>query len=252
MTTIVPPATDLRDCKLYRFYGWDPRTGYTTKTLIYIGETVRMPFDRLMEHVARQPWADTITGWEVVDAVFAGKDAVVAAEQKAVERDMPLYNWEWNSGNPDRIGPDDQKVQRWARDDAAVPPRPRWQKKTPPTVYRQGVEVPAPQNPPVRPYGKVAAAAPKPKPAAAKRGKQAKRGKRRAWLRELISFAIVWPALSSAVWVLEYYIAWDADWWRIPLLLTPAAYLGVRLWIVWRFWPLPWLWGWALRKLGVR
>lgn len=120
------PGVDLRDCRLYRFYGWDPRTNYTTKTLIYIGETVREPLERMLEHVYAKPWADTITSWEADDQVYAGKDAVLAAEKAAVEAERPLYNYEWNQSNPRRVEIWRQEHQRWARDDAKG--RPRWVK----------------------------------------------------------------------------------------------------------------------------
>jgi hypothetical protein len=126
----------VRDCRLYRFYGWDPRTNYTTKTLIYIGETVREPFDRLMEHVARKPWADTVTSWEVDDRVFAGKADVLAAEKAAVEAEKPLYNDEWNRGNRRRVDLSDQERQRWARDAAAG--KPPWRASQRKPMYRHG------------------------------------------------------------------------------------------------------------------
>lgn len=137
----MPATTDVRDCRLYRFYGWDPRTGYTTKTLIYIGETVREPFDRLMEHVARKPWADTITSWEVDDQVFAGKDQVLAAEQAAVQTEQPLYNHEYNLGNPHRVPLSDQERQRWDRDTARG--RPLWRAPQQRPMYRNGQPVDA-------------------------------------------------------------------------------------------------------------
>jgi hypothetical protein len=120
---------DLRECRLYRFYGWDPRTNYTTKTLIYIGETVRQPFERLMEHVGDKPWADTITSWEVDDRVFAGKGEVLAAEVAAIRSEQPLYNYEGNLANPHRVEIWRQEKQRHARDDAAG--RRRWVKPVP-------------------------------------------------------------------------------------------------------------------------
>lgn len=122
MTTALPPQVDTRDCRLYRFWVEHPVTG--ERVLGYVGETVRQPLQRLIEHLYDQPWADTIIAWEVDDRVFAGKDAVLAAEKTAVEAERPLYNYEWNLGNPRRVEIWRAKQQRWARDDAAG--RPRW------------------------------------------------------------------------------------------------------------------------------
>lgn len=124
MTATLPAVSDLRDCRLYRFYGWDPRTDYTTKTLIYVGETVRQPFERLMEHVGDQPWADTITSWEVDDRVFAGKGQVLAAEAAAIRDEKPVYNVRENGQNQRRVIPPDAIRQRRARD--AAHGRARW------------------------------------------------------------------------------------------------------------------------------
>lgn len=122
MTHALPSAVDVRDCRLYRFWVRDPDTG--ERVFGYLGETVRQPLARLVEHLNSQPWADTIIGWEVDDRVFAGKDAVLAAERAAVEAELPLYNDEWNRGNPHRIDLEQARLQRWARDDAAG--KPRW------------------------------------------------------------------------------------------------------------------------------
>ncbi|HLL69040.1 MAG TPA: hypothetical protein VK453_25495 [Micromonosporaceae bacterium] len=133
-----------RDCHLYRFYVRDPRTNYQTKTLGYIGETVRAPFARLMEHIKAQPWADTIVGWEVDDAVYAGKDAVLEAERAAVEAERPLYNYEWNLDNPERVEIWKAKEQRAARDAAAG--KQTWQPGERDRAYR----APAPRSAPAR------------------------------------------------------------------------------------------------------
>lgn len=111
---------DQRDCALYRFYVRHPVTG--RRVLGYIGETARMPFQRLMEHIYQQPWADTILGWEVEDVVYRGKDAVLAAERAAIHAERPLYNIEENLGNRERIPPWDAVAQRQAREPGWVPP----------------------------------------------------------------------------------------------------------------------------------
>jgi hypothetical protein len=112
---------DLRDCRLYRFWVRHPVTG--ERVLGYIGETVRQPLQRLIEHLYEQPWADTIIAWEVDEVIYPGKAAVLEAERLAVERELPLYNHEWNLGNPRRVKIWRAKEQRWARDDRAGQPR---------------------------------------------------------------------------------------------------------------------------------
>lgn len=111
-----------QECRLYRFYVRDPRAGYTTKTLGYVGETARMPFRRLMEHIESQPWADTIVGWEVDDRVFAGKGPVLAAESASIRAERPLYNIRENEANRERIPPWVALRQRAERDAARGAP----------------------------------------------------------------------------------------------------------------------------------
>ncbi|MEV1315402.1 hypothetical protein AB0J14_04875 [Micromonospora arborensis] len=111
---------DRRDCALYRFWVRHPVTGRIV--LGYVGETVRMPFTRLMEHIYDQPWADTIVRWEVDSTTYAGKAAVLAAEKAAIESERPLYNIEWNMGNPLRIPPWTAVAQRQAREPGWRPP----------------------------------------------------------------------------------------------------------------------------------
>lgn len=122
MTQTLPSNADTRECHLYRFYVRHPLTGQ--RVLGYIGETVRQPFTRLMEHIELQPWADTILGWEVDTVTYPGKAAVLAAEAAAIRAERPLYNVRENMDNPIRVKPWDARGQRWARDDAAG--RPRW------------------------------------------------------------------------------------------------------------------------------
>lgn len=109
-----------RDCALYRFWVSHPDTGQ--RALGYIGETARMPFQRLMEHIYDQPWADTIIAWEVDQAVYPGKEAVWAAERAAIEAERPLYNIEHNRENPSRIRPWVAVAQRQARQPGWEPP----------------------------------------------------------------------------------------------------------------------------------
>lgn len=138
--------TGQRDCALYRFWVRHPETGQ--RVLGYIGETGRMPFQRLMEHVYQKPWADTIVGWEVDSVTYPNKQAVLAAELAAIQAERPLYNIEGNMGNPDRIPPWVAVAQRQARQPDWVPP-PKGA-RVPPQVPRQRNRR-APAGRPVRP-----------------------------------------------------------------------------------------------------
>lgn len=110
-------SADQRDCALYRIYVLDPRTNYRTVCLGYIGETAREPFVRFLEHLYERPFGDTIVGFPQVDPrVFAGKDEVLEAERLAVEAERPLYNYEWNLENPERIEIWRAREQRAERD----------------------------------------------------------------------------------------------------------------------------------------
>lgn len=121
------PHPDQRECALYYVDVLDPRTNYTTVCLGYIGETAREPFIRFMEHLYEQPFGDTIVGKPRVDPrVFAGKSAVLVAERDAVERLRPLYNYEWNLANPDRIPIPVARRQREGRDRARGVVSPVW------------------------------------------------------------------------------------------------------------------------------
>jgi hypothetical protein len=115
------PSPDLRTCRLYRFYVEHPLTG--EEVLGYVGETIREPFERLMEHVQSQPWIDTVTRWEKDPRVFASKRDVLKAEAAAIRAERPLYNVIGNEHNDDRIIPPDAIRQRRARDAQQVQPR---------------------------------------------------------------------------------------------------------------------------------
>lgn len=118
----MPQTIDLRDCRLYRFWVEHPVTG--EEVLGYVGETVRQPFDRLMEHVGDKPWMDTVTRWERDSRVFAGKRAVLDAEAAAIRDERPLYNVKGNERNDERIPPPLAIRQRRARD--LERDKPRW------------------------------------------------------------------------------------------------------------------------------
>lgn len=153
-------SADQRDCALYRIYVLDPRTNYTTVCLGYIGETAREPFVRFLEHLYEQPFGDTIVGFPQVDPrVFAGKDEVLEAERLAVEAERPLYNYEWNLDNPDRIEIWRTRQQRAERDAKRAAqrgetpqPKARSAEKTQPaakTSRRRPIPKPAPAAVPV-------------------------------------------------------------------------------------------------------
>lgn len=116
MTTTVPSSAGLRECRLYRFYVTHPVSGEVV--LGYVGETGRQPFERLLEHLATQPWFDTVVRWEIDPKVYWGKDAVLAAESAAIRAERPLYNVKVNKRNRERIPPPLAIRQRRARDAA--------------------------------------------------------------------------------------------------------------------------------------
>lgn len=142
-------AVDARPCRLYRVYVWDPRTNYSTKTLGYIGETVRLPIARLLEHIACQPWADTFAGYDVDEKIYYGKTAVQTAEEAAVKAEKPLYNYEFNLDNPHRITIPQARKQAEERRRAGVAggrPDPHRPTVTAPSVSRRTANRSAPQR----------------------------------------------------------------------------------------------------------
>lgn len=111
------------DCSVYRFMVRDPNTNYTTRRVGYIGETARMPLDRLIEHLRKKPWGDTIVGWEIIEDGCPDKASVLVAEKAAVLAEKPLYNDEYQRNAPHRIPEWDQKRQRMERDAARATSR---------------------------------------------------------------------------------------------------------------------------------
>jgi hypothetical protein len=114
VTATYPPRADVRECRLYRFYVTDPLTG--VEVLGYVGETGRQPSERLLEHLATQPWFDTVVRWEIDPQRYWGKRAVLEAEAAAIRAELPLYNVKGNETNRDRIPPPSAIRQRRARD----------------------------------------------------------------------------------------------------------------------------------------
>jgi hypothetical protein len=104
---------------------WNPHDGYRSKWLGYLGETERLPIERIAEHLrAAYPWGDTVVSIEVDDRLWPDKASVVRAERAAVEAEQPLYNDEYNRRNPLWIPYEVQVLQRHARDRAEG--RPLW------------------------------------------------------------------------------------------------------------------------------
>lgn len=88
--------TSVRDYRLYRFWGHDG-------ALLYVGITGRVPWRRLLEHVAEKPWADEMACWEVDRRVWGSEAEVLAAEKQAIYDECPRYNVEHNGNNPHRV-----------------------------------------------------------------------------------------------------------------------------------------------------
>jgi hypothetical protein len=211
VTATLPPHADVRDCRLYRFRVYHPDDMYLPAerrrvVVGYIGETVRQPLARLLEHLYDQPWADTIVGWDVDPRIFPGKAAVLDAERAAVEAELPLYNVEWNRGNGHRVPPPVAIRQRRARD--AARNAPRW------------------VHPDDRASaGRTVASTPVRKP----------RKAWRPWRKHLLSVTVVWLVLSVAGWAGLGYLGVLA---RDTVIADPVAALLVG---VWGWFGFPWL-----------
>jgi hypothetical protein len=208
MTATIPPHADTRACRLYRFRVYHPADMQLPPEqrrimLGYIGETVRMPLTRLLEHLYDQPWADTIVGWDVDPRVFAGKEAVLEAERRAIEGEQPLYNVEWNKGNDRRIPPPLAIRQRRARD--ATNNSPRW-------VHPDDRGGPA-KTPSIRLQPSV----------------------RRRWSsrrKHLTGIAIVWAVMSAAAWIgLAVYRLLEPRTTQAPVAAAGSFALVVWVWL---------------------
>jgi hypothetical protein len=205
VTATIPPHADTRDCRLYRFRVYHPDDMHLAPeqrriVLGYIGETVRMPLARLLEHLYDQPWADTIVGWDVDPRIFPGKAAVLAAERHAIEQEQPLYNVEWNRGNDGRIPPPLAIRQRRARD--AAKSAPRW---VHPDDRGGPVRAPTPgrSRPAVR------------KPWTSRR-------------RHLTGLGIGWLNVTLAAWI--GLVVRDV-WMRETVIAAPVVALAVTVWV---------------------
>lgn len=193
-------------CRVYWIYVLDPRTNFTTLTLGYVGEVVdtpsRGPLVRFAEHVADQPWGDTIpetdpqraleTGiLRISDNVYSCKEAVWAAEQVAIVHGRPLYNYTHNLTNPDRISIPDARAARAERDRlAGIPHELSWamQFEQRQAARNGGQPIPAPAPVRVRRYVVVRQFV--------SRRLATRRGRRRA------GYGVAWCALTTLLWVL--------------------------------------------------
>lgn len=196
MTATLPPRAELRECRLYRFYVTHPLTGQTV--LGYIGETGRQPFERLLEHLATQPWFDTVVRWEIDPQPYWGKRAVLEAESAAIRAELPLYNVKCNEFNDARIPPPLAIKQRRARD--AQKGAERW----------------------VHPDDRGAAIRVLPRAAPQRSSRPW-----RPWQKHLLAIAVVWAVLAVAGWV---GLAHSGRLTQDTALATPPAALAVAVW----------------------
>lgn len=211
MTSTLPPRAQLQDCRLYRFWVTHPLTGEVV--LGYIGETVRQPFERLLEHLATQPWFDTVVRWEVDEQVFAGKPAVLAAEAAAIRAERPLYNVKENMGNPVRVKPWEAVAQRRRRDDEAG--RPRW----------------------VQPADTGPRTSTKPAPARPSTVRASRRGPSSRWQVAAGCAVTGWALMAWMLWTRAGHATWGTQegraWFSAvaPLVMLGwGAWFGPRVW----------------------
>lgn len=126
-----PPMVEPRlvPFSLYRFWGAERRPGwwwaaldriwpglFWVDVLLYIGQTGRRPFRRLIEHVADQPWAHLMRCWETDPRVWLSEPDVLAAEKAAIRSERPRFNVQWNDGprgSANRRGPRWRARRRW-------------------------------------------------------------------------------------------------------------------------------------------
>lgn len=205
MTATYPPRAELRECRLYRFYVTHPLTGRVV--LGYVGETGRQPFERLLEHLATQPWFDTVVRWEVDPQVYYGKKAVLAAERSTIGAERPLYNVAGNERNRDRVPPPVAIRQRRARDAARGVQR--W---VHPDDRGGQVRAQPPQARPVKVESKPW----------------------RPWQKHALGVGVAEALLTVASWIVLAVKAWwfAEAWWVVPAavsVLVVWCWLGCPL-----------------------
>jgi hypothetical protein len=128
-----PP--DERECRLYRFVGRDPWNRGIGDVLLYLGESAREPFVRMLEHIYEQEFAPLIRGWYVDKRAFASKAEVLIAEEHAIRTEQPIYNYEHNLDNPWRI--DTRGQRRRAPKVYRASPAARWRPTRPAAPRRR-------------------------------------------------------------------------------------------------------------------
>lgn len=183
---------DPHDCRLYWFKGRDPHERGIGDVMLYIGETAREPFERMMEHVYTKGWKKDITSWGVYPEVYPNKAAVLRAEKAKVEAELPIYNDEWNRGNPWRI-----------------------------PIYKQG-SAPRLRQPFREPH----------RPKSAARQKSKRRTADPApprWLGGVVATVIVWMVLAGVLWWTraDEWLGWDGP--KYGAMSSTAVVVGVWL-----------------------
>ncbi len=194
MTAAVSPGPDLRVCRLYRFYVEHPITG--EEVLGYVGETIREPVARLLEHLRDQPWFDTVVRWERDPRVFRSKAEVLEAERLAIAVERPLYNVLGNEHNDERITPPDAIRQRRARDARLGEPSWVHPKDRSPDEFG-----------PVRLRARPAPRKAEPWP---------------RWRKHLLGWAITWPILTVSGWV-TLVVQHTGGWKQTGMFAAVAA-----------------------------
>jgi hypothetical protein len=127
-------------CQLYRVVCLNPHATYATEWLGYLGETGRVPIERIGEHFAEKLWRDTIVRIEIDPTIYPDKASVMAAEEAAIRAERPLYNIEHNMDNPLRIPPweaERQAEERAAKAGRSLPQRVPAKSPRPPVRARR-------------------------------------------------------------------------------------------------------------------
>ncbi|GGM27402.1 hypothetical protein GCM10011608_10190 [Micromonospora sonchi] len=183
----------------------------------YIGKSVQTVWERQEQHRADQPFSDTICGgsW-VIEEGYWTADELAGREEWWIRNGValvpgqkpqrPVYNYDFNLDNPDRIEVWRAKEHRQARE-------PGWQPQNPRVPRQRG-----------------------PRPG----GRPARRTRRRApvwlsrwWRRHrarVIGWTAVWALIVGGVWWLGsgYWASWEEP--------RNAAVLGSLGWLL-AWWP---------------
>lgn len=180
----------------------DPHADYATVCSGYIGESLRPPMARMMEHYLKD-WSDTIVGYRVLGR-YDSKGAALAAEEAFVRERQPIYNVEYNMANPRRIEPWKWREQALDRQRRGIGTTAR------PAPHLRDDEV-APQAPPARSRRK---AAPTARPARQPRPRSAPRSDvrlvtERAWFW----WSVLWIVLATVTsWLGQSKVGLPTAW----------------------------------------